>query len=63
MNTVIIVFTSLLAGLAAAALLWFSADFFYKLNYVMKQRSRAKKLAKREADAAAKDEAKEKKKK
>ena len=49
MTLPVIIFTSLLAGLSAASLLWFGTDFLYRMNYTMAQRRRAKKLAAKEA--------------
>lgn len=47
----LIIITSLLAGLSAAAMLWFGADFAYKLKHVIAQRRRAQKAAEAEAGA------------
>lgn len=45
MTTPLIAFIAALAGLSAAAMLWFGSDLVYKLQYTMKQRARAKKAA------------------
>ena len=45
MTTAIMIFTALLAGLAAAAMLWFGTDLAYRLRFALEQRRRAKKLA------------------
>ncbi len=61
MTTPLIVFTALLAGLSAAAMLWYGADLAYKLQYVMKQRARKKKAAVAEKEDTDKKEKRGKK--
>lgn len=61
MTTPLIVFTALLAGLAAGALLWYGADLLYRLQYTLKQRARKKKAAAAENADAEKKEKRNKK--
>jgi len=53
----LILFTSLLAGLAAAGAMWFGIDLVQKLQHVGAQRRMARALAAAEAAAAAAEEA------
>lgn len=58
MTTPLILFTAILAGLSAAATLWYGTDLAYRLKYTLRQRARKKKAEaeeKKDADSEKKE--------